>query len=240
MSYHNEDHRIQTKRVLTYTTRTPEYKFDRFLDIRKLIYKTGDVKYSMFNTDHDGWLKCDGRELNKVDFPELYSVLGINFDVEGDSTKFTLPDARARVQGFEGTPGSLSNRLRGELTGAETHILTTNEMPIHNHGITDPSHNHGITDPGHSHSLPLSSEGFADVGPDDDVTQGGAYNSGSSLTGISVNNATTGITINNTGGSLAHNNMQPTIFLGHMFVFSNVYEEVIIDEPELYVPPIIE
>jgi microcystin-dependent protein len=32
--------------------------------------------------------------------------------------------------------------------------------------------------------------------------------------------STTGITINNTGGGLPHNNMQPTLFIGNVFIYA--------------------
>lgn len=37
--------------------------------------------------------------------------------------------------------------------GTATETLTTNQIPIHNHGVTDPGHTHNITDPGHTHAI---------------------------------------------------------------------------------------
>jgi microcystin-dependent protein len=45
---------------------------------------------------------------------------------------------------------------------------------------------------------------------------------GSSSTGVTINTNTTGITVNNTGGDGAHNNMQPTVFIGHVFIYSGL------------------
>jgi hypothetical protein len=91
------------------------------------------------------------------------------------------------------------------------HVLTINEIPLHNHGVNDPGHSHGTTDPGHVHGITAS--GGAPVG----------YNSGnlfnptgasfgtfaglsinSATTGVSVNSATTGITTQNNGGDGPH------------------------------------
>ena len=53
----------------------------------------------------------------------------------------------------------------------------------------------------------------------DNVSEGPAATN-TATTGISVNTNTTGITNQATGGGLAHNNMQPTLFIGNMFVYS--------------------
>lgn len=159
----------------------------------------GDIKHSVRNTDHMGWLLCDGRSLSRESYPELFAIIGTAFG-SSSGTTFNLPNCRGRVIGTIGTGSGLSARSLGDTVGAETHTLTVAEMP---------SHSHTITDPGHSHSIPLQSEGFADMGPDDDVTNGSGYNSSIS---------TTGITVNNTGGGGAHNNMQPTIFMGNVFI----------------------
>ena len=37
--------------------------------------------------------------------------------------------------------------------GESAHVLTTDEIPSHNHSFHDPGHTHGIWDPGHSHGV---------------------------------------------------------------------------------------
>lgn len=48
------------------------------------------------------------------------------------------------------------------------------------------------------------------------------FTSNTSTTGITVNTNTTDITTLNTGGDQAHNNMQPTLFIGNTFIYSGV------------------
>lgn len=197
----------------------------------------GDTKFSVIGQDHMGWLKCDGRGLSTTDYNFLFQVIGYKFG--GSGSTFNLPDAEGRVPGAVGVSTddlgrTGATRRLGDLSGEEVHLLNINEMPAHKHGsvdvtgntngngstTTNGAHVHGITDPGHTHSLPLQSEGFADIGPDDDVTQGSGYNTGSSTTGITVNSAGDHAhTMGSTGGGAVHNNMQPTIFIGNMFVF---------------------
>ncbi len=194
----------------------------------------GDLKMSIRSTDYEGWLVCDGREVSRATYSALYTLIGTTFGVGDGETTFNLPNAQGRVLGSVTSnlaTNSLSIRCVGDLVGTETHTLTIDEMPIHNHGVTDPQHNHGITDPGHSHSLPLSSAALVGTGPEDDVTQGSGYGSGTSTTGITINNAYTNISINNTGNSEPHNNMQPTLFIGNTFIYSGVKNSSAYNQP---------
>ena len=41
----------------------------------------------------------------------------------------------------------------GDTGGLDDVTLAINEIPTHNHGVTDPGHGHAVTDPGHSHGV---------------------------------------------------------------------------------------
>ena len=201
----------------------------------------GDIKQSIRATDYEGWLLCDGGEISIYQYAELYSLMGDTF---GSATAgfFKLPDTRGRVLGNVQQSTGTSYYCVGDTTGTETHTLTIPEMPTHDHGITDPGHAHAITDPSHAHAItdPSHSHTYLGVGSQgaasglDNVAENSprpTETSGSSTTGISINANTTGITVNtnttgittqNTGGSEAHNNMQPTFFIGNTFMYSGV------------------
>lgn len=169
----------------------------------------GDIKYSVHTFDHSGWIKCDGRTLNKTDYTDLFDLIGTTYG-EPSPTTFKLPDLRGRVIGNIGQGTGLTNRSSGTLIGAETHTLTIGEMPSHNHTINDPGHTHGyVNNVGDQNT----DNAFASETAADQVD----YNQ-------TTGSSTTGITINNTGGGGAHNNMQPTAFIGNYFIFAKINE----------------
>lgn len=166
----------------------------------------GDLKYSVQSTDHNGWLKCDGRSLNRVTYAKLFSVIGTAFG-NNDGVTFKLPDCRGRVLGTIGNGSGLTARTLGAVVGEETHTMTISEMPSHSHGVTDPGHNHSYTNNTNDQSVnTLTTQDSA------------ADNADLSAT---TDTSTTGISINNTGSSTPFNVMQPTIFISNIFIFSN-------------------
>jgi microcystin-dependent protein len=138
-----------------------------------------------------------------------------------DGTNGT-PDLRGKFILGSGQGVGLTNRTEGQVGGAETHVLTINEMPSHNHTAdVSGGHVHSITDPGHSHSYVNNTN---DQGTDNAFnTETAADNAdlpqttGISTTGIQINFA--GVhthNINNTGGGEAHNNMPPFYVLTYI------------------------
>ncbi|NBO98883.1 MAG: hypothetical protein EBU90_01975 [Proteobacteria bacterium] len=167
----------------------------------------GDIKYSVRNTDHLGWLVCDGRTISRDDYPELFAVIGTAFGNPPPSgTTFKLPNCSGRVIGTIGTGSGLTARTLGDTLGAETHTLTVGEMPSHSHTITDPGHTH-------SYVNNVNDQGVHTLTTQDSAADQVDLNA-------TTGSSTTGITINNTGGGGAHNNMQPTIFMGNVFIHS--------------------
>ena len=166
----------------------------------------GDIKYSCKSVDHDGWLKCTGSAISRTDYADLFSVIGTAFGSGDGESTFNLPDARGRVLGAIGTGAGLTARSLGDTVGAETHTLTVGEIPSHSHGITDPGHSHSYTNNTNDQN---TDNAFASETAADQVDLS-----------VTTGTSTTGITINNVGGGGAHNNMQPTEFIGHVFVFA--------------------
>ncbi len=223
---HNLEHLMRSYNFSTYYT----------------IPHVGDYKFSARNSDFHGWMLCDGRTLNVNEYASLNDIIGNSFGDDGEGT-FNLPDLRARVPA-----GISSTRPLGRAFGSETHTLTIPQIPSHTHtGVTASNGDHfhsGVTasNGAHYHTGTTDAAGNAgaqgiaaangilnDVGEDANThthnfttdTQGQhAHTFSTSNAGLHAHTFTT----DSTGGSEAHNNMQPTLYIGNMFIFAGTRE----------------
>lgn len=69
--------------------------------IKKELCPVGTIQAFAFENEQEGWLFCDGRQLDIEDYPELFNTIGFTFG--GDNyTKFQLPDLRGRfIRGWD-------------------------------------------------------------------------------------------------------------------------------------------
>lgn len=174
----------------------------------------GALMYSLRTTDKDGWLLCDGRLLSIASYPELYDILGTTYGGDGITT-FGLPDPTDQVLGVAG-----STHAVGSSTGSETITLSTNQLPAHNHSITIDSNG------AHTHTQTTVNDDFNNSGTYPDFTRPSyaQYDSAGSITWtntINSNGAHTHTASSaNTGSGAAINVMQPTLFIGNLFVYA--------------------
>lgn len=201
-----------------------------YLHNGNVLLPVGSIVQYVANTAPGGWLLCDGREVKINDYRRLYVVIGNNFGTASSSDSFLLPDLRGRVPLGKGQGSELTNRVLGAMGGEETHILISDEMPIHTHGGSTQdagAHNHTINDQGHFHTI----NGQAYIsGQNTTVTTDNSPNEidTHNLTSRTTSTTDTGITINDaddhnhdfttneTGGGVAHNNMQPYLVVNYI------------------------
>ena len=189
----------------------------------------GEYKWSCRSNDYNGWALCDGRSLDRGLFSQLYSVMGCSFGFS-DSNTFNLPDFQGRVMA-----GASLERAIGLTVGAETVTLDVSQMPSHTHTGTTGSagtHAHTITDPGHTHTQTTINDDFNSSAGN---PPGFIGDSAGSMTWSNITSAVTGLSVDSngahshvfttgsTGGTLAHNNMQPTLFAGHVFIYTGYH-----------------
>lgn len=188
----------------------------------------GEVSTWMTDTAPDGWLICDGQSVSRTTYADLFALWGEGFGAGDGTTTFNLPDFRFRSP--IGTGSNFDETVSigvGGQYGTETATLGEEELPAHNHAITDPGHNHGITDPGHTHPPLSPSTTFLGNKPSGTNTApastflGTSATTGSATTGITVNDDTTGISISNTGDGLPFSIVHPVLGV-NFIVFTGV------------------
>lgn len=84
------------------------------------------------STIPDGYLRADGAEISRVDYAELFAVIGTQWGVGNNSTTFNLPD-------FETDNSFLraaNNDAEVSQTGGESTVkLTIDELASHRHDV---------------------------------------------------------------------------------------------------------
>jgi microcystin-dependent protein len=145
----------------------------------------------------EGWLLCNGASILKELYMNLFGAIGYTYG--GNGNNFNVPDIRGRVAVGSGTGVGLTARSLAAAGGAETHVLTANEMPTHTHTSNANGGSIGL----------ITSTGSN--------TQNGDVNGTPGEPDLYA--PLQALSINFTGGGLAHNNMQPFIVFNYLIKY---------------------
>lgn len=133
-----------------------------------------------------GWMKCDGRLLDRVIYKELFTKIGTIYGTGDGKTTFAIPNMEGRVPVGVGSGFSL-----GSKGGEKEHTLLQSEIPEHKH-LTPFNEHYDVDYPWGKHSTNhLGSHGGQDY------DNWWAYTSP-------------------VGGNQPHNNMQPYISIQYI------------------------
>lgn len=149
----------------------------------------------------EGWLLCYGQAVSRTTYAALFDAIGTGFGVGDGSTTFNVPDMRGRLPlGLDNMGGVAANRVTAAISGvaSTTRGGTGGDQRLH-------AHNHSITDPGHAHVGGLAFDDLAAAGLD-----------GSGPSTSSTGSSTTGISINNAGAGASQN--MPPVLVGNYII----------------------
>jgi microcystin-dependent protein len=102
----------------------------------------GEIQHFGFNFNPRGWAFCNGATLPISQNTALFSLLGIAYGGNGQTT-FQLPNFAGRAGCEQGQGPGLSPRTLGQTFGTNTVTLTGTQIPAHNHGVNSFSQSDG-------------------------------------------------------------------------------------------------
>lgn len=163
----------------------------------------GEIKLFAGNFAPLGWAFCDGSVIGINANEALFKLIGTTYGGDGLAT-FALPDLRGRVPLNFGQGNGLSLRKLGESGGAETVVVTSEQLPAHKH-------------------IPQANSG---AGNSDSVAA--HYWSGSAKTAQFAADSTTDTTMNSkaigaNGDNQPHENMLPFLALNFIICMEGVF-----------------
>ena len=92
-------------------------------------YRPGFIILTASNNTPVGWLLCDGSAVSRTTFAALFAEIGTTWGIGNGSTTFNLPPSADRsAVGVSGT------KALGTIGGNANPVITTANMPSHNHG----------------------------------------------------------------------------------------------------------
>jgi microcystin-dependent protein len=164
-----------------------------------------EIRVFPYNFAPRNWAFCDGQIMPISQNTALFSLLGINYGGNGQTT-FGLPNLKDSAAIGVGQGPGLSDYVVGQTGGTQNVTLIQTEMPAHTHAANCISYNGDQSTPaGNVWAAPH-------VGRGQDVAYAPTGNSTMAPLALQV-----------AGGSLPHNNMHPYLALNFCICLHGVF-----------------
>lgn len=171
----------------------------------------GQIIMVGFNFAPRGWAFCDGRLLPISQNAALFSLLGTTYGGDGRTT-FALPDLRGRTAVGMGQGPGLSQKVQGEMSGAENVTLLHTQMPAHAHSLMASTADGTTNEPTNAviaaNKVPIDRS---------NVVDGNAFVQSSPTTVMNPQS------IGAAGGNQPHSNMQPYLAVNYVIALEGIY-----------------
>ncbi len=168
----------------------------------------GEIRMFGGNYAPMDWSTCDGQTLAIAQQDVLFSLIGITYGGDG-STNFKLPDLRGRIPVHQGQGAGMTNRIIGQVIGAEQVAIDSTTMPAHTHPLAANSTTTGAVSNPTGKVLCQTAGG----------TVPGKLYTASAGTQVSLNAAS----VTNAGGGQAHNTMMPSLCINFIIALNGYY-----------------
>ena len=169
----------------------------------------GEIRCFGFNFAPQGWAFCNGQLVPISENDALFAILGTTYGGDGVVT-FGLPNLQGRIPMHWGNgPGGFNTAI-GEVQGAPTVTLTTNQISVHTHTII---------------AMGVPSGGIVERTATPDETTFLADSTPDALWNKTptVNAPFSPNTIGPTGGSQPHENTQPFLVLNFCIALFGIF-----------------
>ncbi len=115
---------------------------DALGEITTSLLPPGALIYAATNNLGEDWLLCDGSQVSRTTYANLFSAIGTRYGIGDGSTTFGLPDLRGRSllgAGLGTAGGTLTDRdINVKYLGEEQHTMTEEELVAHTHVWSGP------------------------------------------------------------------------------------------------------
>ena len=172
----------------------------------------GEIRMFAGNYAPEGWRFCDGTILPINGNEVLYSLIGVTYGGNGQTT-FALPDFRGRVPIGAGQGPTLQHRALGQTGGSETVQLTVENMPPHTHAFMAAS--------GSASSNAPANAQYAKV--DKNGPFSGGYSTDGDISPVLLDATFLGSAFGTVNGATPHNNIMPSQVANYIIALQGNY-----------------